>query len=231
MNCLILAGGKGTRLKKVLPDTPKILAPVKNKSFLFYKLRQLISYGIKDITLLLKYQANQIIDEIENEKLFKDHNIDWVIESKYLDTGGSIAHAVNKKGIKGDFIVMNGDTWLDFDYRGFINKNSPCIAIKYLDNLSRFGFVEINDSKIIRFVEKLHNINDGWINAGIYKFNHSLFKGWDGKPFSLEKKMLNKLSENKKLTYFKVNGTFIDIGIPQDYEYFKKFVNKKNEFK
>ena len=218
---VILAGGFGTRLSHVVSNVPKPMAPIKNKTFLEYIIGQLQNQGFDSFVFLTGYKS----EIIENH--FKDlPNSKFVKEETALGTGGAILNAF--KFLNDDFYVINGDTFFDIDFSILeeFGKNKPCtIALRYTDNISRYGFVEIDENfEISSFTEKGNlpqNRIDGYINGGIYRIEKSVLKRFfdkfSGQFISLETEIFPQLLNNKELLGLPIGGCFIDIGIPEDY--------------
>ena len=110
MQAVILAGGLGTRLRSVLRDLPKPMAPISGKPFLEYIFQSLGEYGIKEYLLLVGYESEKIINYFKNKKN-TGIMIDYSQEPKPLNTGGALLNAWNK--LQNEFIVLNGDTFFD----------------------------------------------------------------------------------------------------------------------
>lgn len=218
---VILSGGFGTRLAHVVSDVPKPMAPIKNKPFLEYIIGQLQNHGFDSFVFLTGYKS----EIIENH--FKDlPNTRFVKEEAALGTGGAILNAF--EFLNDNFYVINGDTFFDIDFSILeeFGKNKPCtIALRYTDNISRYGFVEIDKNfEISSFTEKGNlpkNRIDGYINGGIYRIEKSVLKRFldefSVQFISLETEIFPKLLKNKELFGLPVGGCFIDIGIPEDY--------------
>ena len=216
--CLVLAGGFGTRLRSVVSQVPKPLAPVGGKPFLHWLLRNLENQGVKEITISLHYQANLIEQYLESESF--GLKISTVIEPNPLGTGGAIAYAVNQQQWNGSFLTINGDTWLGFWASSFSGAHAPAIGLVHVEDTSRYGCVDWQDQKVQRFQEKEPNAGLGWINAGVYLLRAPDFQNWDGKPFSLEQELLPRLAHQGRLQACPLETEFIDIGVPEDYHRF-----------
>ena len=220
MKLLILAGGFGTRLKSVVSDVPKALAPIGNTSFLALQLDHWCQQGLRDFIFLLHHQGNLIINFLENEKngLLRNCNVQWVTEPEPMDTGGALAYAISQLNISGDFMVTNADTWLGSGIKEVWQTPSPAMAVVKVANAGRYGQVEFNESNLVTsFNEKSTNIAPGWINAGLGHFHTDLFLHWNEKPFSLEKEKYPLWANNALLQAVPLDCNFIDIGIPEDY--------------
>lgn len=230
MDALILAGGLGTRLRSVVSDVPKCMAPVCGKPFLYYLFTYLKkSNVIERIILSVGYKHEVIKDWIDTQKEFSFEFI-FSVEDEPLGTGGAIKNAI--KLVKSqELLILNGDTFFNVDIDDLIqsHKNSNAtlsIALKPIGNFNRYGNVVINDNNIITDFQEKTDCKSGQINGGVYLLN-SNSTIMDGLPnkFSFETDVLQSNVFKIKLYGFIHNGYFIDIGIPEDYE------KANNEFK
>jgi D-glycero-alpha-D-manno-heptose 1-phosphate guanylyltransferase len=223
LKLIVLAGGFGSRLKSVVSNVPKPLAPVNGSPFLTLQIKNWLNQGIRDFTFLLYYEADQIISVINQckENLQVDCKINWVIEPNPLLTGGAVANAVCELGLIGDFLITNADTWLESGINELSQVASPAIAVVKVDQVQRYGKVNYGIDQIITsFAEKSISVKPEWINAGLYRLNAEVFESWDGKAFSLETDLFPKLVSRKALSAVPVETNFIDIGVPEDYKRF-----------
>ena len=221
---IVLAGGLGTRLRKVVSNVPKPMADVNGKPFLEYLLQFLAKHGIKKVVLSVGYQYWVIRDYFGNS--FLDMKVLYSIEKELLGTGGGI-----KKSLKfiesENTLIVNGDTYFDIDLAELFSfhkeKNSALtVALKPMRDFSRYGSVVIDDDgRIIGFREKGYH-KYGLINGGIYLLDKGIFlEPTLPEKFSFEKDFLEKYYKTLPF-YGKVfHNYFIDIGIPEDYEKFK----------
>ena len=216
--CLILAGGFGTRLRSVVSELPKPLAPVGDKPFLHWLLRNLEYQGVKEVTLSLHHQASLIEQYLESESF--GLKISTMIEPEPMGTGGAIAYVVNQQQWNGSFFTINGDTWLGAWAAPFCEVNPPAIGLVQVEDASRYGRVDWQDQKVQRFQEKEINAGPGWINAGVYLFQAADFMDWGGQPFSLERDLLPEWVQQGRLQVCPLETDFIDIGVPEDYDRF-----------
>jgi len=221
MEAIVLAGGFGTRLQKVVSDVPKPMAPINDKPFLYYLLKYLQKNNIERVILSVGYKSEVIKDYFGNK--FENIELIYSIEDEPLGTGGAIKKALNHLEDKQGY-VLNGDTFFNISLNELkLFENSKIIlTLKKMQNFDRYGNVKLDNSKkIISFEEKKFTEN-GNINGGIYLLTKDTFDKFDmPKTFSFEK----FLEENyKKLNALgKVfDDYFIDIGIPEDYEKAKK---------
>ncbi len=218
---VILSGGFGTRLSHVVSDVPKPMAPIKDRPFLEYIIQQLKNQGFNDYVFLTGYKSEVI------ENYFKDlPNAKFIKEETALGTGGAILNAY--EFLNNEFYVINGDTFFDIDFSLLQNfgQDKPCtLALRYSNNIARYGFAEINDNfGISSFTEKgklPNNRIDGYINGGIYYIKKSVLKRFfdkfSGQFISLETEIFPELLNNKELFGLPIGGCFIDIGIPDNY--------------
>ncbi|HPQ08834.1 MAG TPA: HAD-IIIA family hydrolase [Bacteroidia bacterium] len=216
---LILAGGLGTRLKHLIPDLPKPMAPVAHKPFLYYILKQLQIQGIKDVYLSVGYKSETIQNYFHNH--FHSLQIHYIQENEPLGTGGAVKFAFKQIPAE-NILVINGDTFLNFDLPSFIHSHqneNVSIALKYIESSDRYGFVEFENNYVTGFSEKSNKIKDGWISAGIYLINKKFYLSHSPsqKIFSIEKDFFEKIFLNHHIKVHLVNNYFIDIGIPADY--------------
>ena len=218
---IILAGGLGTRLRSVVNDVPKCMAPVGGRPFLAWTLQWLERFDVGHIILSLGYMSQVVIDWVHNEYKGKTP-LDWVIEETPLGTGGGIRLAMSK--VTGSrAVILNGDTFFNVDLNAFHSFSSEsdtplAVALKPMTDFDRYGSVTLSaDGRITSFNEKKH-CDNGLINGGIYCIDScaGLFDGMPDK-FSFEKEVLEPMSGKGTIVGFVSDGSFIDIGIPQDY--------------
>jgi D-glycero-alpha-D-manno-heptose 1-phosphate guanylyltransferase len=222
---IILAGGLGTRLRSVVHDTPKCLAPVAGKPFLHFLLQYLAKQNITNrIILSVGYLHNQIEDYIESVKGQYAFDFEFVLEEEPLGTGGGIQLALRAAQTT-TALVLNGDTFYNADLQKFIDAHHNdeahiSLALKPLTNFDRYGTVEISDEGIITSFNEKKAVSEGLINGGIYAINVKSFLQLNmPDKFSFEQEYLSKTAQyNHKLCGSIDNGYFIDIGVPTDYE-------------
>ncbi|EAH8787262.1 D-glycero-D-manno-heptose 1-phosphate guanosyltransferase [Campylobacter coli] len=218
MQAIVLAGGLGTRLRSVVQDLPKPMAPINGKPFLAFVLEYLKKQGITEIILSVSYKYELIQEYFKDE--FEGMKIRYNVEKELLGTGGAIKDAL--KLVKNEVYVVNGDTFFDIDLKKLVlNGSKICIALKQMQNFDRYGTVNVDEQGIVTsFEEKV--FKQGLINGGIYLLKKDIFD-----EFSLEKKFSFEefLQENYKSLKIQTqifDDYFIDIGVPQDYKLFKK---------
>ena len=221
---IILAGGMGTRLKSVVSDLPKPMAPIDDKPFLEYMLSYLSASQIRHVVLSVGYK-HETIKAHFGEK-YADMKLTYAVEEEPLGTGGAIRFALNY--IEGDHtLLLNGDTFFKInldDLRQFYFAHDPDIAmsVKLMHDFSRYGTVELNESRVTGFISK-QPVNMGYINGGLYMMKSNLFDRYDlPEKFSFEVDFLEKYVSNLHISAMKSSDYFIDIGIPEDYEKARK---------
>ena len=231
---LILAGGFGSRLRSVVSDVPKPLAPVSKEPFLKILLRNYIKQGANNIILLLHFEADKIKNMLEamNQNGELDGvNIDLIVEKNPLGTGGAILNAIDYSAIDDSFFFFFSDTWLSESLKFMIDSESPSVASVKLNDSSRYGSLKIYEKKILSFDEKNKFIKSGWINAGMYHLNiNNFFDYAPGSAFSLEEKILPRLADSGNLNVVKLETEFIDIGVPEDYFRFCKWIDEEKKY-
>lgn len=226
----VLAGGFGTRLQSVLNGSPKALAPVHGRPFLSLQIEHWLSQGVDSFVFMLHHHADQIIQFLKSEedKLLKGCKVHYVVEPSPMGTGGAVAYAINQLAYGGDFLLTNADTWLGVGIDEMMKAPSPAILVVKVENVGRYGEVIFDNRRLVTsFVEKRDNPNIGWINAGISRMNTSFFRDWDGQPFSLENSTYPELVVKKVLAAITLDTGFIDIGIPQDYAKFCRWIESE----
>ncbi len=219
---IILAGGFGTRLKTMVSDVPKPMAPINGIPFLSYQLNYLKHYGITHVVLSVGYLHEKIMAFYKNE--FNGMKITYVVEKEPLGTGGGIRKAIEECDDKAVF-ALNGDSFFDIDldklhqFHDFKNA-SFSLALRKVKNASRYGSIDINrENEIVSFQEKSDTAEEGLINAGIYILEPTLYLKHtpSNTKFSIEKDLFEKELETLPIYGFEFDGYFIDIGIPEDY--------------
>ena len=220
---IILAGGFGTRLSSVLNGLPKPMADINGTPFLELLIENLIKNGHSDFILSLHYKAEQIVDYFKN----KNYKIRFVIEPKPLGTGGAVSYIINKFSLEKFIYVVNGDSWMDSGYSNFKNENRNIISLVEIDNVSRYGKVDMDKkNRIVKFLEKENKLEKGIINSGFYKLDTNIFKNFDSESYSIESEIFPILTLEKILFGKLINTNFTDIGVPKDYYEFCKLNNK-----
>jgi len=218
---VLLVGGRGTRLRSVLSSTPKPLAPIGERSFLELLVLQLRSQGIKRVLMCTGYLSNQIEEEF-GDGCRLGIMMEYSQEKQALGTAGALKLAKNRLLDAEDFIVMNGDSFLETDFNQLLCFHSErhgiaSLAAVRVPNAARYGTMRIEESgEIIGFTEKVGDHRPGLINAGVYIFNKQIFDYIPDGSASLEKDVFPRILE-RGVYALEQPGLFIDIGTPEDY--------------
>ena len=218
MECVVLAGGKGTRLRSVVSDLPKCMAPVAGRPFLAWLLDDLREAGFDHIILSLGYK-HEAVEAWVATRPDRD-SITCVVEEEPLGTGGGVRLALRQAREDAVFI-LNGDTFFGVDYpamQAFHRQNGAqaTLALKPLRDFDRYGEVTLDgEGRITAFREK-RPCAEGLINGGVYLLQRDALAEMPER-FSLEKDYFEPKAESAGLAGFRSEGYFIDIGIPADY--------------
>lgn len=218
---LLLVGGLGTRLRSVVPSAPKPLAAVGKKSFLELLIRQLKHQGIRRVILCTGYLADQVENEFGDGRAL-DLEISYSRELDPLGTAGAVKLAQPHLKGASEFLVMNGDSFLEIDLRQLIQFHRDrralvSVAVVRVEDSSRYGTVKVDSNqKVIGFVEKAGSTGPGSVNAGVYVFSPEVFEYIPEGRSSLEKDVFPHLL-SKGVYAQEHSGMFIDIGTPEDY--------------
>jgi D-glycero-alpha-D-manno-heptose 1-phosphate guanylyltransferase len=218
---LFLVGGMGTRLRPVLSSMPKPLAPIGDVPFLELLILQFRSQGLRRLVMCTGFQAQQIEEALGDGRKW-DVAIEYSKESSPLGTAGAIKQAEHLLSGTSDFLVMNGDSFLELDLQQLLRFHQEhgawaSIAVRRVADAARYGTVEVDrQNRVVRFGEKLGIQKPSLVNGGVYVFKRDVLQHIPEGPGSLEKDVLPRLVEHGTFA-LEQTGMFIDIGTPQDY--------------
>ncbi len=221
ITAVLLVGGMGTRLRSVLPAAPKPLASVGSRSFLELLVRQLRSQGIRRLVMCSGYLADQIEATFGDGRAW-DVTIEYSRERQPLGTAGALKLAQRHLQEVDEFLVMNGDSFLDIDFKQLVRfhrerKGLASMAVVPVADTGRYGTVRVDPTgRVLGFTEKAGTSGPGLINAGVYVFNRAIFEHIPEGPVSLEKNVF-PLILDRGIYALEQRGMFIDIGTPEDY--------------
>lgn len=224
IDAVLMAGGKGERLRPLTEKTPKPLLPVGDKCIIDHNITQLINYGIRNISVTVNYLKEQIEDHFaEPHNGFK---INTVREPKFLGTIGSIKFV---KEFHNDTVLLsNSDVFTNLDYEDFFlhfkehTADMSAAAIPYTISVP-YGIFELDGPEIKGILEK--PTFDYYANAGIYLIKRDLLDLIpEGEFFNATDFMDLLMQKGYKVIRFPLNGTWIDIGNPQEYQKAKELV-------
>ena len=224
MQAIVLAGGKGARLRAEVPDLPKPLAPVDGRPFLEHQMSYWTRQGVGRFIISVGYMAERIIETIGNR--FCDATVDYAVEDQPLGTGGAVLFAMQQLNPNEPFLVVNGDTFFDLplsDLQRFHHdRNSHwTLGLFRTSDTSRYMRVSLDkDERLIALVAPDQR-GEVWANGGVYVISPGVLDPVAGRfkgEVSLEAEIIPALLASKSAMYgFRHDGRFIDIGLPADY--------------
>ena len=199
MKAIILAGGRGKRLRPITDYVPKPLIPIKNIPIIEWQIKYLKKYGVSEIIICSGYKSEMIENYLNNKKL--GIKITYSIENRPLGTGGAIKQA-SKKIKDNSFLVINGDIITNIDLKKLLKKENSIAAIQLK---TKFGILQTDGNKIIKFDEK-KEIKDTWMNAGIYHLGKEILKDLP-KIGDIEKRLFPDYAKKGKLNTVKFTNS------------------------
>lgn len=218
MQAIVLAGGFGTRLRQVVADVPKPMAPVAGRPFLEILLSSLATKGFTRVILSVGFMAEKITAYFGGN--YADMELVYAVEHKPLGTGGGVRLAMDH--VSEDHVfVFNGDTYLDLESvlieQHWQTRRRPIIVGRDVPDTARYGRLLTSEGVASGFTEK-GVVGPGLINAGCYVLGRrQLDKFQSYMPFSLETDFLAQAVARGEFDVHVTSGKFIDIGIPEDY--------------
>lgn len=223
-SAVILAGGLGTRLRSTVPDLPKPMAPISGRPFLEYLLDYWITQGVSHFVLSIGYRYEVIIDHFGNN--YKGASLEYVIEEIPLGTGGGFLLAAEKIGQDKPFLLLNGDTYFAVDLKELVEFSSVndadwCFSLFRTNEEGRYMGMDVSPLGQITSLKS----GTGWpgrlANGGVYWVNPRALRNGKFSPgdkASLEDDIfLSAMASGQRLLGIECLGTFIDIGVPEDY--------------
>ena len=218
IDAVLMAGGKGERLRPLTEKTPKPLLTVGNKAIIDHNIDRLIDYGVKHINVTVNYLAEQLEDHFREPR--NEVQIQTVREPKFLGTIGSIKFV--PKFYNDTVLVMNSDLFTNINYEDFYlhfkehDADMSVAAVPYTVSVP-YGIFDLDGRDIHGLIEKpTYNY---YANAGIYLIKREALEEIPEDVMFHSTDLIEKLiSEGKKVIRFPLNGTWIDIGNPQEYQ-------------
>jgi mannose-1-phosphate guanylyltransferase len=225
MKAILLAGGKGTRLRPLTIHTPKPIVPIFERPFLQFQLDLIKKVSeIDEVILSLNYQPRRI-EEIFGDGGETGLSLRYMVEPAPLGTGGAIKYAA--ANVNDSIVVFNGDVLTEVDLGAVIRlhrerKATATIVLTPVDNPSAYGLVETDpQGNVLRFLEKpdAHQITCNTINAGIYVLEPGTFDRIPADvPYSIERSYFPSLIQRgETFAAYVYDGYWIDIGTPEKY--------------
>ncbi|MFZ1867499.1 MAG: nucleotidyltransferase family protein [Steroidobacteraceae bacterium] len=221
VDAIILVGGIGSRLRAVVSDVPKPMAPVRGRPFLDVILTQLAGFAeVRRVILAAGYKAEALRAHYQGAIGLK-FDLEFSVENEPLGTGGAIVKALQMTEVP-YVLVMNGDSYVDFDLRLLARRHiesraSVTMVVVEVADAGRFGSVALDPDtqKVSGFREKASGAGPGLVNAGCYLLSRAAFSRLPQGPASFERDILPRCLDS---TYAIVStGKFIDIGVPETY--------------
>lgn len=222
---VVLAGGLGTRLRSVVSDVPKPMAPINGKPFLEYQLDYWIAQGVNHFVLSVGY-LSEIIHGHFGES-YQGVKIQYAIESEPMGTGGGLLLAASKLEAHRSFLVLNGDTFFEVQLEKLKNFHRQhhsmwTFSLFRTDETTRYMGMKISESGEVNSLRAGQKETTNVLaNGGVYLVDRRALEVCEksvGQKASLENDILVDLLEKKAgLFGYECNGRFIDIGVPEDY--------------
>lgn len=216
---IVLVGGLGTRLRPLIPDLPKPLAPVAGRPFLAWVMDHLSGSGIRYVVLATGYMSDKVEAAIGAE--WRGMHVAYSVEQHALGTGGALRQACQL--LRGDAVhVLNGDTFLDYSPVGMADAVIASgadigVALAQVDDVARYGAVECDGGRITHFREK-GGSGPGYVNAGCYFLGPKAIAALPQKEtYSFETEVLMPMTTAGNVWGYASSRGFIDIGVPADY--------------
>jgi D-glycero-alpha-D-manno-heptose 1-phosphate guanylyltransferase len=224
ISAVILAGGLGTRLRSVVPDLPKPMAPISGRPFLEHQIDYWMRQGIGHFVLSVGYRYQTIIDHFGNR--YKDADIDYVIEKNPLGTGGGLLLAADKLNNDTPFLLLNGDTYFAVDLQildCFARSKDAdwCFSLFSTQEEGRYMGMDVSPQGEILSLKQGASKSRRLANGGVYWVNLPALRGTgfvSGDKVSLEDDIFPAaMAAGQHLMGVEFTGAFIDIGVPDDY--------------
>lgn len=213
--CVLLVGGLGSRLGDVARETPKPMLPVAGRPFLDHLLEKAAHSGFDDVLLLAGHRAEVIERHLEASRLAEDLGIQigLSVEPGPLGTGGALSHARDQ--LDEAFLLANGDTWFDFDWRALADRaDYPAIlALRTVEPADRYETASLDGGRIAEFRPRDATLRKGLINGGVSRLTRAIVPE-AGRAFSLEAELFPALCASGDLGGVVFEGAFVDIGLP-----------------
>ncbi len=221
---IVLAGGLGTRLRSVVPDLPKPMAPVAGRPFLEHLFDYWIEQGIDNFVLSVGYRHELITKHFG--KSYNGAAIEYAVEETPLGTGGGLLLGVTKLSNSEPFLLLNGDTFFAVNLKHLIdfastNRATWCFSLFRTTENARYMAVELSDDGRLASIGKKNAEPLDLVNGGVYWVELSVLKRinfTERKGLSLENDVFPALMNAQERVFgMSVTAPFLDIGVPEDY--------------
>jgi len=217
--CVILAGGLGTRLGDLTRETPKPLLEVAGRPFLEHLLAKAAGHGLDRALLLVGHNAGAVDTWLAERRPAERYGLEIAlsVEPEPLGTGGALALA--RPALDDAFLLMNGDTWFAFDWSDLARADvaDAVLALREVAPADRYETVDLDpQGRVTRFAPRDPALVRGLINGGVYRLRRSAVPEAVA-PVSLERDVLPALSREGRAHGRVYDGAFIDIGVPDSF--------------
>ena len=217
--CAILLGGLGTQLGEIAKTTPKPLLPIDGAPFVEVLIAEARRRGFRRFLLLAGHRF-EVVEAFLNERNIAaryDCEVEISVESTPLGTGGALVNALPQ--LDDQFLLMNGDTWFDFNWRDLVARGAAdgaeaTLSLRRIIKPDRYEVVALEGSRVTEIRPRGAEPLEGLINGGVYYLTRRALEGLPS-PCSLESLLLPALAARGTLTAYEYDGYFIDIGIPE----------------
>lgn len=228
---VILVGGLGTRLRELTATTPKPLLPVAGRPFVDHLIQEVSRYGFRRVTLLAGRFGDQVRAAYDG-RVLSGLNLDVVVEPAAMGTGGALAFAAAQGRLDSEFLLINGDSWIDMNLTTVVRhwdsiRNGKAdvaaqLLLQTVQDAGRYGTVDTSDGLVTAFHEKSPDSagRPGRINAGVYVLDRVTVAGMPvDRATSLESDVLPALVAERRVAALSApaGAYFIDIGLPETY--------------
>jgi D-glycero-alpha-D-manno-heptose 1-phosphate guanylyltransferase len=214
--CVILVGGLGSRLGDLTRETPKPMLPVAGRPFLDHLLAKASRHGFTRVLLLAGHGASVIEQHLARSELsgWTGLDIAVAVEPTLLGTGGALTHARSR--LDDAFLLVNGDTWFDFDWRVLADWDAypVSMALRAVAPADRYETVVLDAGKVVRMLPRDPRLGPGLINGGVIRLTRDVVPMAAGVS-SLERDLLPALCAADQVGGRIFDGDFIDIGVPE----------------
>lgn len=228
-SAVILAGGLGTRLRSAVPDLPKPMAPIDGRPFLEYQMDYWLAQGIEHFVLAVGYRHETITAHFGER--YRDARVDYVVERTPLGTGGGMLLAFEHLAPDQPFLLLNGDTYFAVDLAALdrfarSNDSDWCFSLFRTSETSRYLGMDVSEQGRIQALKSSENGPESVANGGVYWIHPRALRALQaaderlsgGAVLSLENDLFQRaLDSGQRMFGIEFAGSFIDIGIPDDY--------------
>nr|WP_272886845.1 sugar phosphate nucleotidyltransferase [Phenylobacterium aquaticum] len=213
-----MVGGLGTRLGDLTAQTPKPMLEVAGKPFLEHLLAKAAGHGFRQVLLLAGFRAEVLETWLARDRVAErlGLSIEVIVEPQPLGTGGALIQALDR--LDDAFLLANGDTWFDFDWRALADRaDTPVVmALRQITHADRYETAVLEAGRVLAFKSRTGAATPGLINGGVYRIEKAALPDRTG-AWSLEADLLPQAAAGGRLGGEVFAGDFIDIGVPDSF--------------